>query len=89
VTDTLPVTEQLDFGYKLIAVAGRIRTRVEKKASVDHRLRAESNSLFYAAAAAGQAAGRTGVGDAFARGLQQPGDFERDLGRHLAQPDSK
>lgn len=28
-TDTLPVMEQLDFGYKLIHLAGLIRTRVE------------------------------------------------------------
>lgn len=37
-TNTLSVTDQLDFGYKLIAAAGRIRTRVEKT-SADHRLR--------------------------------------------------
>lgn len=29
VTNTLPVTEQLDFGYRLIRVAGLIRRRVE------------------------------------------------------------
>lgn len=28
-TGSLSVTEQLDFGYKLIAVAGRVRTRAE------------------------------------------------------------
>ena len=28
-SDTLSVSEQLDFGYRLIAVAGRIRARVE------------------------------------------------------------
>lgn len=37
-TKTLSVAEQLDLGYKLIAAAGRIRTRVENT-SVDHRLR--------------------------------------------------
>lgn len=37
-TNTLSVTEQLGFGYKLISAAGRIRTRVEKT-SGDHRLR--------------------------------------------------
>lgn len=37
-TNTLSITEQLDFGYKLIAAAGRIRMRVEKSA-IDHRLR--------------------------------------------------
>lgn len=37
-TNSLSVTEQLDFSYKLIAAASRIRTRVEKM-SVDHRLR--------------------------------------------------
>jgi hypothetical protein len=34
-SDTLSVTEQLDFGYRLIAVAGRIRVRVQKL-SIDH-----------------------------------------------------
>lgn len=42
-TDTLSVTEQLDFGYKLISAAGRIRTRVEKT-SVNHRLQAVPDS---------------------------------------------
>ncbi|MCA1605758.1 MAG: hypothetical protein LC775_09865, partial [Acidobacteria bacterium] len=37
-TNTLSVAEQLDFGYKLISLAGRIRARVEK-VSVDHRYR--------------------------------------------------
>lgn len=37
-TDTLSVTEQLGFGYKLIAAAGLIRTRVEET-SGDYRLR--------------------------------------------------
>lgn len=35
-TDTLSVSEQLAFGYQLIAVAGRIRARVEKL-PVDHQ----------------------------------------------------
>jgi hypothetical protein len=30
-TNTLSITEQLDFGYRLIRVAGLIRTRVENK----------------------------------------------------------
>ena len=30
-TNTLSVTEQLDFGYRLIWVAGLMRTRVEQK----------------------------------------------------------
>ncbi|MGH4013639.1 MAG: hypothetical protein ACRDSL_06830 [Pseudonocardiaceae bacterium] len=38
VTNTLSVAEQLDFSHKLIAAAGRVRTRVEKT-TVDHRLR--------------------------------------------------
>jgi hypothetical protein len=33
VTNTLSVTEQLDFGYRLIRVAGLIRARVEHKNS--------------------------------------------------------
>ncbi|MGH8546455.1 MAG: hypothetical protein ACREX3_23140, partial [Gammaproteobacteria bacterium] len=37
-TNTLSITDQLDFTHKLIAAAGRIRTRVEKAACV-HGLR--------------------------------------------------
>ncbi|MCA1675039.1 MAG: hypothetical protein LC799_23575, partial [Actinobacteria bacterium] len=37
-TNTLSITDQLDFSHKLIAAAGRIRARVEKT-SVDHRYR--------------------------------------------------
>jgi hypothetical protein len=39
VTNTLSVTEQLDFSHKLIAAAGLIRARVERAAD-DRRLRA-------------------------------------------------
>lgn len=35
-SDTLSISEQLAFGYQLIAVAGRIRTRVEQR-SADQR----------------------------------------------------
>lgn len=31
-SNTLSVSEQLAFGYRLIAIAGRIRTRVEQQA---------------------------------------------------------
>lgn len=36
-TNTLSVTEQLDFSYQLIALAGRIRARVEKAAGDNRR----------------------------------------------------
>ena len=38
-TNSLSVSEQLDFDYQLIALAGRIRARVEKK-PIGHRSQA-------------------------------------------------
>lgn len=63
-SNTLSITEQLAFGYRLIAVAGRIRTRVEQR-SVEPRHKGEDAAPVGEASPIGPGdASQVGNGDA-------------------------
>ncbi|MGH3796479.1 MAG: hypothetical protein ACRDSP_16500 [Pseudonocardiaceae bacterium] len=44
-TDSLSVTAQLDFGYRLISVASRIRMRVEQERTDSRRQTVDGDAL--------------------------------------------